>query len=71
LHTLRHADEVLSVAISPDGKRIVSGSVDGLVRIWDAATGAEVNSVVGVRGGWRGDVGVLRRFRSCFVLDVV
>ena len=43
--TLRgHTDVVLSVAISRDGKRIVSGSVDGLVRIWDAATGAEVSS---------------------------
>lgn len=28
-----------SVAFSPDGKRIVSGSLDGTLRIWDAATG--------------------------------
>ena len=38
---------VLSVAFSPDGKRIVSGSLDGAVQIWDAATGEEVRS----RGG--------------------
>ena len=71
MHTLRHTDLVVSFAVSPDGKRIVSGSGDGLVKIWDAQAGAEVSSFVGVRGGWRGDVGVLRRFRSCYVLEVV
>ena len=37
---------VSSVALSKDGKRIVSGSYDNLVKIWDAATGAEVSSCV-------------------------
>ena len=50
--TLRgHFDEVLSVAFSRDGKRIVSGSADTLVKIWDVATGAEVRSFVGRRWG--------------------
>lgn len=31
-----HTDFVLSVAFSPDGMRIVSGSVDNTVRVWDA-----------------------------------
>ena len=35
---------VWSVAISPDGTRIVSGSDDNVVKIWVAATGAEVSS---------------------------
>ena len=39
-----HSDGVISVTFSPDGKRIVSGSDDNLVKIWDAATGAEVSS---------------------------
>ena len=39
---------VLSVAISSDGTRIVSGSDDGVVRIWDVATGALVSSFVEV-----------------------
>ena len=43
-----HEGEVFSVAFSPDGKRVVSGSVDMLVKIWDATIGAEVRSSVGV-----------------------
>ncbi|KAF7358414.1 WD40 repeat-like protein [Mycena venus] len=33
---------VESVAFSPDGERIVSGSDDGTLRVWDARTGALV-----------------------------
>ena len=32
-----HTDEVLAVAWSPDGSRIVSGSKDGNISVWDAA----------------------------------
>ena len=39
-----HSNSVNSVAYSPDGKHIVSGSGDRTVRIWDAATGKEVSS---------------------------
>jgi len=42
-----HTGQVRSVMFSPDGKRIVSGSEDNLVKIWDAATGAEVSSYGG------------------------
>ncbi|KAF5370245.1 hypothetical protein D9757_012009 [Collybiopsis confluens] len=37
-----HKDEVTSVAFSPDGTRIVSGSKDKLVRIWNAENGTAV-----------------------------
>ncbi len=31
-----HTSAVMSVAFSPDGKRIVSGSQDNTVKVWDA-----------------------------------
>ena len=41
-----HSDSVFSVAYSPDGKHIVSGSRDNTVKIWDAQSGEEVRVVV-------------------------
>ncbi len=36
-----HADRVRSVAVTADGSRVVSGSEDGSVRVWDLVTGME------------------------------
>ncbi|KIN96777.1 hypothetical protein M404DRAFT_37725, partial [Pisolithus tinctorius Marx 270] len=37
-----HTSEVSSVAFSPDGKRIVSGSSDKTVRVWDVEGGVQI-----------------------------
>ncbi len=49
--TLRGHDEVVYlVAFSPDGKRIISGSRDNTIKVWDAATGAELMTLRGHDG---------------------
>ena len=48
VRTLRgHAGSVLSVAFSPDGKYVLSGSGDKTAKLWDAVTGAEVRTFTG------------------------
>src|SRR5262249_28114579 len=42
-----HTGWVNSVAFSPAGKLIVSGSQDSTVKVWDAATGKETLSIKG------------------------
>ena len=51
VRTLRgHLVYVYSVAVSPDGRLIVSGGSDKTVRIWDVDTGEEVKTLYGHTG---------------------
>ena len=46
LRTLEgHAAIVTSVAYSPDGSRIVSGSGDNTARVWDAGSGKKIRTI--------------------------
>ena len=45
-----HSDDVKSVSFSPDGRRIVSGSRDETIRIWDAESGQELLKLEGRSG---------------------
>jgi WD40 repeat protein len=45
-----HPQTVHGVAVTSDGKRALSGSEDGTLRLWDVATGREV-------GRWQGHAG--------------
>jgi WD40 repeat protein/serine/threonine protein kinase len=42
-----HVGEVTSVAFSPDGRRIVTGSFDRTAKVWDAGTGRELLTLRG------------------------
>jgi WD40 repeat protein len=45
-----HGDEVTSVAFTPDGKRLVSGSFDKTASLWDLETGKEIRRFRGHKG---------------------
>jgi mono/diheme cytochrome c family protein len=42
-----HADNVLSIALSRDGKQIATGGADNLAKVWDAATLKEIAKIEG------------------------
>jgi WD40 repeat protein len=42
-----HSNSVTSVAFSPDGARVLTGSVDRTAILWDVASGAQIRSLVG------------------------
>ncbi len=47
VHTFWHTDSVLSVAFSPDGRTVLSGSWDETLKLWDVATGKKLRTFRG------------------------
>ncbi len=45
-----HTSPVWWVSFSPDGSRIVTGSVDGTAKVWDARTGSASLDLIGHKG---------------------
>jgi WD40 repeat protein len=50
LSLIGHTSFVYSIAFSPDGKTLASGSGDGTAKLWDAATGMLVHTLLGHTG---------------------
>lgn len=44
---MSHGSEVMSIAVSPDGKRIATGCRDALIHIWNASTYEEIVTLAG------------------------
>jgi WD40 repeat protein/tetratricopeptide (TPR) repeat protein len=49
-----HKDSIWSVAVTPDGKRLITGSHDKTARIWDLATGKQLAVLSGHTGPLQG-----------------
>jgi WD40 repeat protein len=51
LHTLRgHKDSIYSLAVSPNGKLLVTGSYDQTIKLWDLESGSELKTLTGHNG---------------------
>jgi WD40 repeat protein/uncharacterized caspase-like protein len=48
---LGHSSWVRSVAFAPDGKQVLTGSMDNTARLWDARTGKELRTFTGYSNG--------------------
>jgi len=46
-----HSQPVQSVALSPDGRVLASGSLDHTIKLWNVASGRELRTLVGHSGG--------------------
>ena len=58
----RHHGSVLRSALSSDGALLASGDSDGMVRLWDAQTGARIRALGAFR--WEGGLAGIQGGRS-------
>jgi WD40 repeat protein len=45
-----HKGQVSTLALSADGKRLLSGGLDATIRVWSVETGKELHQVAGLKG---------------------
>ena len=45
-----HTDLIITVTFAPDGATIATASEDGMARVWDTRTGAELRQLTGHTG---------------------
>src|SRR5260370_29720498 len=45
-----HKEEIYSVAFTPDGKFLATGSFDNTIKLWDVAAAKEIRTFGGVAG---------------------
>jgi len=50
--------EISCATLSPDGRQVVSGCVDGMVHVWDIATGQQVGSPLDANARWLQSVAI-------------
>lgn len=64
-----HSQDITVTAISTDGRYVASGSSDGMVKLWDVASGQELRTYTGV--GWTGPerLGLIMDGRRAFIAD--
>ena len=54
----QHKDAVSAMCVSPDGARVISGSEDETLMVWDTATGLQVGTTIEGHESWVNDVTV-------------
>ena len=47
MHEMKHGSEINAVAISPNGREVVSAGEDHVLRVWDVETGVQLRELTG------------------------